>query len=91
LLPCFEIGITVGIVTYQQKCSQSQGVQSFSGLRFDRNCNPSSVLSFFLTKKMERFPHKLIGGGAALLAITAAFGWGGVNLIISGHLRQVKE
>jgi len=40
---------------------------------------------------MERFPHKLIGGGAALLAITAAFGWGGVNLIISGHLRQVKE
>ncbi len=38
---------------------------------------------------MDRFPHKLIGGGTVLLALTAALGWGGVNMIISGQLRQV--
>lgn len=40
---------------------------------------------------MDRFPHKLIGGGTVLLALTAALGWGGVNMIISGQLRQVRK
>jgi hypothetical protein len=39
---------------------------------------------------MDKFPHKLIGGGAALLALTAALGWGGFSMIIRGHLKQVS-
>lgn len=38
---------------------------------------------------MDRFPHKLIGGGAAFLALVTAMGWGGFSMIIRGQLKQV--
>ncbi|OXA64156.1 Scavenger receptor class B member 1 [Folsomia candida] len=37
---------------------------------------------------MDRFPHKLIGGGAAFLALVTAMGWGGFSMIIRGQLKQ---
>jgi hypothetical protein len=40
---------------------------------------------------MDKFPIKILGGGAAMLALVTALGWGGVSMIIRGQLKQVRK
>jgi len=38
---------------------------------------------------MDRFPKNIVFGGACILGLTLAMGWGGVTMIIKGQVKKV--
>jgi hypothetical protein len=40
---------------------------------------------------MDRFPKGIILGGACLLGLTLALGWGGFTTMIKGQIKKVSQ